>query len=97
MVQINRLLENKQTTIVRCKSSEISSEKTITGSDKKLDKTAKKILEEIAKDPFITAKQLSDLLSISLRAIEKQLARLKADGHIERIGSDKSGRWQINE
>jgi len=67
------------------------------GSDKKMDETARKILEEIAKDSHITGKELAEILSISLRGIEKQLAKLKANGRLERVGSAKSGHWKINE
>ena len=31
------------------------------------------------------------------RAVEKQIARLKADGILERIGPDKGGRWRIRQ
>lgn len=65
-------------------------------SEKKLDDTAKVILLEIQKNPHITAKELAEVLGLTLRAIEKQLSNLKADGIIERAGSRKTGFWKIN-
>jgi ATP-dependent DNA helicase RecG len=62
-----------------------------------LDKTSKNILDEIRKDPHITAKKLAMILDLSLRTIEKRLAKLKTDNMLKRIGSDKTGYWKLNE
>ena len=45
----------------------------------------------------MSAKMLAGKLGIGSRAIEKQLATLKASGRILRIGPDKGGHWEINE
>jgi ATP-dependent DNA helicase RecG len=39
--------------------------------------------------------QASHQLELTLRAIEKQLAKLKQQGTIKRIGPDKGGYWEI--
>jgi len=44
----------------------------------------------------ITIKELAGQLNLSTRAIEKNIAKLKTDGIIERIGADKGGRWKVN-
>lgn len=55
------------------------------------------ILELIKNNPRITAKQISAELDITLRAVEKNLALLKKSCKLERIGSTKTGSWQIKE
>ncbi|MGD9153117.1 MAG: ATP-binding protein [Gammaproteobacteria bacterium] len=64
-------------------------------SEKRLDETSMAILEEIKKNPNVTARELAIALNLTLRAIEKQLAKLKDDGVIERAGSRKTGYWKI--
>ena len=76
--------------------SEPKAESSPKPSDKRLDDTAKVILLEIQKKPHITAKELADVLGLTLRAIEKQLSKLKADGILARSGSRKAGFWKIN-
>ncbi len=39
---------------------------------------------------------MADIIKISTRAIEKQLHKLKREGVIDRIGSDKGGYWKVN-
>ncbi len=53
------------------------------------------VLLEIKTNPFVTAKELAQKLSISVPMATKYLRILKEDGRIERIGSNKNGRWEI--
>ncbi|MBR6105250.1 MAG: winged helix-turn-helix transcriptional regulator [Paludibacteraceae bacterium] len=53
------------------------------------------ILEEIGKNTYITAQQLSDILGISLRKTKENLSKLKERGIIRRVGPDKGGHWEI--
>ncbi|MBQ1733056.1 MAG: winged helix-turn-helix transcriptional regulator, partial [Bacteroidales bacterium] len=55
------------------------------------------ILEEIGKNTYITAQQLSDILGISLRKTKENLSKLKERGIIRRVGPDKGGHWEIIE
>jgi ATP-dependent DNA helicase RecG len=48
-------------------------------------------------NPGITMAEIADTIGISIKAVEKQIASLKREGKIERLGSDKGGRWKINE
>lgn len=43
----------------------------------------------------ITAIEISEQLNISLRTVRRRIKDLKEKGVIERIGSDKTGRWKI--
>lgn len=44
----------------------------------------------------ITTSQMAEIINISTRAIEKQLAKLKMIGVIDRVGPDKGGYWKVN-
>ena len=54
-----------------------------------------KILNLINDNPAITIEELSTLLKLTTRAIEKNLSKLKAKGIIERVGPDKGGYWRV--
>lgn len=54
------------------------------------------ILELIRMNNRITAKEMVESLSISLRQSERIIATLKEKGLIKRVGSKKTGYWMIN-
>lgn len=58
-------------------------------------KSGQKIVELMRENPSITIAELVLRLGLSRSGVNKQIAKLKADGLIEREGSDKSGRWII--
>lgn len=60
-------------------------------------KSREKILSLIQFNPEITMGELAESIGISVKAIEKQIALLKRENRIERIGPDKGGYWKINE
>lgn len=64
---------------------------------KKYGVTAEKIVLKITDNPHITTKEIAELLSVSQSAVEKNIAKLKKDGLLKRIGSTKSGYWEILE
>jgi ATP-dependent DNA helicase RecG len=43
----------------------------------------------------MTAEEMSEILNISKRAVEKHLSKMKKDNIIERIGPTKSGYWEV--
>ena len=49
----------------------------------------------IEKDNKITAAKLAEQLGIGIATVKRELKRLKARGQIERLGSDKTGKWEI--
>lgn len=55
----------------------------------------KRIIEMIAANPRITKKILAEKTGISSTAIDKNLKTLKDKGIIKRVGSDRSGHWQV--
>ena len=58
---------------------------------------ALKTVSALKSNPRATAKELSEGLGISLRTVKNHLALLKQSGGINRVGSDKSGYWEITE
>jgi len=58
-------------------------------------KSSVKIIELLKVDPEISASTIAAKLNISKRAVEKQLAKLKINGKIRRIGPAKGGYWEI--
>lgn len=53
----------------------------------------KDIIDLIKKSPTITAKQLSEILSVTSRTVERDISSLKDMGILSRKGTDKSGEW----
>ena len=71
-----------------------SREKTQCGGKK--IKSREKIISLLSEDNTLTTTALAGQIGITPKAVEKQIARLKADGVIERIGPDKGGHWLVN-
>jgi Fic family protein len=59
-------------------------------------RTSDRIIDLLRADPRHTAKTLADSIGISIKGVERQLAKLKRDGIIERIGPAKGGYWQVH-
>jgi ATP-dependent DNA helicase RecG len=49
----------------------------------------------ITENQNITIPEMANKLQLSTRAIEKQMAKLKSKGVVNRVGSDKDGYWII--
>ena len=58
-------------------------------------KTRDKIIALLTEDGKQSATTLAEKIGVSAKAIEKQLAKLKADGLIERKGPAKGGEWVV--
>lgn len=57
----------------------------------KIQKSREKIIALLSRDNTLSAAALAERIGITHKAVEKQIARLKADGVIKRIGPDKGG------
>ena len=55
----------------------------------------KRLLELTAENKRITIAEMAEEMSLSKNTIDKMIAVLKQEGRLARIGSDKSGYWQI--
>nr|WP_276767961.1 hypothetical protein [Dielma fastidiosa] len=48
-------------------------------------------------DPKLTADRLAEQLALTKRQTERLLARLKAEGKIQRVGATKNGSWHVSD
>lgn len=62
---------------------------------RRLSKNESRIIDEIAKDKYVTIKMLSEELGLSTTAIENNIKKLKNKKLLSRVGSDKGGRWEL--
>lgn len=63
----------------------------------KLTERQQNMLELIRKNPFISAQQMSVVLSVVKRTIERDLADLQKKGILVREGNTSAGHWEIIE
>lgn len=54
-----------------------------------------RIMRLVKKDPKHTARTMAATLGISQKAVQKQIAILKAENRLKRIGPDKGGQWEV--
>jgi ATP-dependent DNA helicase RecG len=66
-------------------------------SETKLTERQQKILNLIKESPTISAKQMSETLSVTTRTIERDLSLMKKAGVLKREGKDNNGKWHIIE
>lgn len=62
-----------------------------------LTERQKEILDLIIKDSFISAQQMSVILSVVKRTIERDLAAMQKKGILLREGNTSAGHWVIND
>ncbi|MCK5476370.1 MAG: winged helix-turn-helix domain-containing protein, partial [Candidatus Aenigmarchaeota archaeon] len=54
----------------------------------------RKILDEIAKNSYVSMREIAILLDISADTVKEYMKRLKEKKIIERVGPDKGGCWK---
>lgn len=89
LLRENHVLKNREMHVHYAASIEKSSEKN--------EKSSEKIIQLIKSNIQITIKELAERLGLSTRAVEKNIAKLKTERRIERLGGDKGGHWKIIE
>lgn len=62
----------------------------------KFGESSEKILALIYSDQYISAAAIAEIINISERAVEKQIAKLKGEEILKRIGPNKGGYWKID-
>lgn len=62
---------------------------------KSLKTTSEKIIALLKNNPRHSARTLAETIGITEKGIEKQLAKLKSQGLISRIGPAKGGYWEV--
>jgi Fic family protein len=58
-------------------------------------KTPDAIVTLLAVNPVLTRQQLADVIGKDIRTIARALAQLQQVGKIKRVGSDKTGHWEV--
>jgi len=66
-------------------------------SEKGSEKSSEKILRLLRADPQLAAREIAEALGITQRAVEKQIARLREEGRLRRIGPARGGHWEVAE
>ena len=66
-------------------------------SDTELNKAQKSLLAFFKENPHAIAEDAADALSFSTAYIRKMIIQLKTLGLLERVGSNKTGKWQVND
>ena len=64
------------------------------GNNKK-ETSRDRILDLLKRNPKHTAKTMASCLGLSVQAIQKQIAMLKTEGRLQRIGPDNGGHWNV--
>ncbi len=77
------------------KNSKFSDGKDVEKDVEKVTENQNMILVEIEKNSLVTVQQLSEILHILPRNVQKNIAMLRDKGLIQRIGPDKGGHWEI--
>ena len=73
----------------------VSDNSSTAGGTRSLLPTRERVLTEIRNNPNVTQPQIAEHLRIGKTSVQKAIAELKAEEIIERIGSNKSGYWQV--
>lgn len=64
-------------------------------SEMKLTERQQKILNIVKESPTITGRQMSEILSVSQRTIERDLSALQKMGILKHKGKDNNGMWVV--
>lgn len=80
---------------IECPETAKSREKT-PKSREKIIKSREKIIDLLSKENTLSAAVIAERIGITPKAVEKQIAKLKAEGIIKRVGPDKGGYWSVN-
>ncbi len=85
------------------RSPELALKKGAPGSEKRFgekygdgsEKSSEKILVFLRKRNTASAREIAKALGLTSRAVEKQIAALKAAGRLRRVGPAKGGHWDV--
>jgi predicted HTH transcriptional regulator len=63
--------------------------------DRFSDKRLNMIMRLISMNSRITATEIAELLKVSNKTAKRDIAKLKEQGAIKRVGKEKGGHWEI--
>ena len=61
------------------------------------DNMESRLLSGLKQNPYITQTDLAKELSLSRRTVQRIMKELMNDGKIKRVGSTRTGHWEIND
>lgn len=64
-------------------------------SETETNKIAMSILQMAKDNPMVTYNQLAEKLALNRRTIQRHIQKLKADGMLRRVGSERKGFWEL--
>ncbi len=64
-------------------------------SGKSSGKTEEQIVGLLSANGKLTIPELAEALGITTRAVEKQIARLRGQDRLRRVGPAKGGHWEV--
>jgi DNA-binding Lrp family transcriptional regulator len=53
------------------------------------------VLKELEADSSLTSRDIGERIGRSTATVERAIAALKRDGSIKRVGSRKTGHWEV--
>ena len=62
-----------------------------------IDSLGYQILANMKADKCITAAEIAEILQVEQRTVERKIKVLRESGRLSRVGSRKTGYWQVNE
>lgn len=90
----NNLLSNRELLIIDSNKSD-SVSKTSDTVNSSSDTVNDTVLSLILENPNITANSIAERLGIGIATVKRRIKVLKDNGIIARVGSDKTGSWQV--
>ena len=76
-------------------ATESGTENELRGVEKSVEKSVEKIIRVMKENPQITVKELTGLVGLSRRGVEKNIKNLQEKGLLRRVGPDKGGHWEV--
>ena len=67
----------------------------ITYAPKNVQERENALLKMLSDDPKLTVAEMAEVLNVSERTVKRHISSLTENGKIRRVGSDKTGRWEI--
>ncbi len=64
-------------------------------SESKLTERQRRIIDLVRESPSMTAKQMSETLSVSQRTVERDISFMREMGLMKREGKDNNGIWRL--
>ncbi|MCK4269693.1 MAG: winged helix-turn-helix transcriptional regulator [Methanogenium sp.] len=84
-------------TIIFMRSGETFAKTTLKTTRKTTRKTVDKIIVEIQQNPYISRKEIADIVGISENGVKCHLNNLKKKGILVRTGPNRVGKWIIKD